>query len=230
MPKTAYIHIGMHKTGTTSIQHFMQEQRGLLRANGFDFYQGMVFKENHVELHAASMRPERESGYKNRVKLLVDKKYIDDVKQHVRQFIDNSPCDNLVFSSEGLSLLRFPDEVNRLQDLIQVEETKVIVFLRDPSSYLRSLKKQHFKHLETVPEVIEKDSFAYTEADSWLVDYKMRLAPFKDVFGVCNIVEKSYDAAQKEQGNVIPQFLEAINALELFPQGSWNAFFLNKSV
>lgn len=223
------LHIGLHKTGTTSIQAFLQRNIGALQTHGMDFYQGMVYPENHVELHAASMRPERQSGYKNRAGLQVDANYIAQVQQRVARFVQDSNASRLVFSNEGLSLLRYVDELQTLKSLFPAGCFQVVVYLRNQADYLRSYAAQLSKNPETLPQHIDKESFAYAEPDSWLADYAARLAPFEQVFGASNVHVLSYDAVLEKEGNVIPSFLRWLGLASAFDPMDWESCFLNRS-
>lgn len=66
------VHIGTHKTGTTSIQNFLWQRREWLRDHGYAFYQGMHIGDNHAELHASAMRAHRNSPFRHVTKLLCD--------------------------------------------------------------------------------------------------------------------------------------------------------------
>lgn len=223
------LHIGFHKTGTTSIQAFLQRNNAVLQKNGVDFYQGMVFPENHVELHAASMRPERQSGYKNRTGLVIDASYIERVRQRVMQFVADSAARRLVFSNEGLSLLRYVDELEMLKSVFPAGNFKVVAYLRNVADYLRSYTAQLHKNPETLPKVIDKDSFAYTEANTWLGDYAARLEPFRQVFGASNVLVQDYDQAMEADGNVIPSFLHLLDLQKAFDPKDWQSSFLNRT-
>lgn len=227
MPKEVVLHIGLHKTGTTSIQHFLQDHRAELQAQGVDFYQGMVFPENHVELHVAAMRPERESGYKNRSKVVVNDEYIYKVRQRIRRFIRDSPCEKFLFSNEGLSLLRHKDEIDRLCSFVQADKVKVIVFLRAPEAYLASYASQLMKHPGTLQNEILSDSFAYTGHDSWLTKYEERLEPFKAAFGPGQVAVEDYDDAVLKSGTVLPKFLECAGVQQFFCKEDWIKYRLN---
>lgn len=229
MLKEAIVHIGLHKTGTTSIQQFVQDNINGFRDRGVDFYQGMAILQNHVELHAAAMRPERQSGYKNRTGLVVNDMYIKSVKERVAQFIKQSPCPKVLFSSEGLSLLRYPDEVQMLKALLGTENVKIIVALRNPADYLASYEHQLQKQPGTLPTEITKDSFAYTAADSWLVGYEARLEVFKKVFGEKSLVTIDYDRAMREDRNIIPAFLNGLGMADCVFVNNSSTYQLNKS-
>ena len=58
----AIVHIGTHRTGTTSLQGFLgAADRTLLRPQGFRYYSGIHQGAGHVELHMAAMREGRSS-------------------------------------------------------------------------------------------------------------------------------------------------------------------------
>lgn len=55
------MHIGTHKTGSTSLQNWLLDSKTILEDNGYCLYEGMHQKENHIELYLAAMRYDRES-------------------------------------------------------------------------------------------------------------------------------------------------------------------------
>lgn len=223
------IHIGLHKTGSTSIQTFLQHNIAALRTNRIDFYQGMVYPENHVELHAASMRPNRASGYKSRAGLKVDAAYISSVRASVADFVAQSPCEQILFSSEGISLLRFPDEMQMLKSLLPPGEIDIIVYLRNPADYLRSYAAQLNKDPETLPPTIDRDSYAYCKADSWLADYDQRLGAFEAAFGKDRITVIDYDRQVANKKSVLPSFLNILGMAEEFEEGAYESYYLNQT-
>jgi hypothetical protein len=223
------LHIGFHKTGTTSIQAFLQRNIVALQKHGLDFYQGMVFPENHVELHAASMRAQRQSGYKNRVALKVDAAYVERVRQCVFQFVQGKDGQKIIFSSEGLSLLRYVDELETLKSMFPPGRFQVVVYLRNKTDYLRSYTLQLKKNAETLPKLIDKESFAYTEPDTWLLNYEERLSTFKQIFGESNVHTLDYDAAVQREANVIPSFIEWLGLADKFESSDWEDCFHNRT-
>lgn len=224
------IHIGLHKTGTTSIQAMLQDNIPMLRRNNFDLYQGLVYPENHVELHAASMRPQRESGFKIRTNLRVDWRYIQKVRANISAFVAQSPADQIIFTNEGLSLLRYPDELAHLKALFPEGEFLIIVYTRNPKDYLRSYAAQLAKSLGVSQSSTDKESFSYTASDSWLVDYSARIGAFEKAFGAGNVSVQDYDLAMDKDSDVIPSFLRTLGLED--PSGSevTKKYFLNKTV
>lgn len=222
MSKRIIVHAGIHKTGSTSIQKFLGERRAALREQGIDFYAGSYMPNNHAELHAAAMRTERQSGFKRINRIEVDGAYRDDVRERVRQHVANSPCPTVLFSAEGLSYLRHPDEFDRLKDML-LGDIEVVLYLREAAGFLAS-----YRRMLHVPEsfIVTRDSFAYVGDDSWLVDYKALVAGFQSAFPVVNVLD--YDRELRQRGNVIPSFLDVIGAR--FRAEEWRGVFVNRTV
>jgi hypothetical protein len=221
------IHVGIHKTGSTSIQGFLHAHREALRRLDVDFYSGAYNESNHVELHAAAMRCERTSPWKLGVGLEVDGTFREAVQQRVHQYIAESHCGCIVFSAEGLSYLRYEDEMNRLRNMIPEGRIEIVVYVRDPASFLASYKRELKKHV--VPVLIDEDSFAYTGDDSWLVDFDKRIDGFRDAFGGQNVIVIDYDHELRTSGNVIPSFLRVLGVESHFSSADWSSFFLNRT-
>lgn len=79
----------------------------------------MFITNNHVELHAAAMRPNRDASFKLENKLHVDEQFFETVHHHISRYIQKSDFPFIVFSAEGLSYLYYEDELLRLQSFFQ---------------------------------------------------------------------------------------------------------------
>ncbi len=223
--KRVVIHVGIHKTGLTSIQEFLRIHRTKLRMWGFDFYLGQYLRSNHVELHLAAMRPERTSPFKLSKGIVVDKTFQEGFKASVSRYITRSPCHCLVFSAEGLSYLRYEDEMNRLRAMVP-GQVEIVIYLRNATSFLASYKNTI---KDMMPATIDRDSFAYTGHDSWLVDFESRLAGFRNAFGVRNVTVLDYDHELRTVGNTIPSFLKVLGVERYFDAREWSGLFLNRT-
>ncbi|HXV12519.1 MAG TPA: hypothetical protein VD839_17090 [Burkholderiales bacterium] len=208
---------------------FLHRNRATLKELGVDFYTGLFQPNNHVELHVAAMRFERASGFKQRSGLNVDEAFRSNVTRRVRQYISQSPCRCIVFSNEAISLLRYPDEMHRLRQMVPSGRIEIVLYLRNPKDFVRSYSLQLRKNPLTLPKVIDKDSFAYLEADSWLLDFEGRVNSFRDVFGAENVTVVDYDHEVQTHGNVIPSFLRIIGIEPTFGEREWKNLFLNRS-
>ncbi|MYM63412.1 hypothetical protein [Pseudomaricurvus sp. HS19] len=210
--KKIYLHIGTHKTGSTSLQRWLLEHEPLLQDNGYSFYHGQHIRNNHVELYLAAMRYDRDSfGKQSMDGVIFDEDYTNSTSSRVKRFLEESECQKVLLSTEGLSLLRHQDEIKRLRQILgtNYESATVIVALRNRADYLNSYRLQLKKKKGRKPS---KDywSALYVEDDTWLTDYDSLLKVYEDEFGKDNIHIIDYDEQMRCRNNIIPAFLEAI--------------------
>lgn len=209
---TIYLHAGTHKTGSKSFQSLLAENRDDLARVGYDVFHGAHRNpRNHVELHLASLRIDRDSLAKhNWPDMVLGPEYEERVRQSVRSFLHASTLPHQVFSNEDLAFLRHADEFARLLDLFgrPPEDFVVIIALRNPRDFLRSFRGQILKKPGRVPSA-DPASALYVEPDSWLLDYDALVGKFRDAFGHVRIV--NYDDAVARDGSILPELLRAID-------------------
>jgi hypothetical protein len=223
MPRSI-VHIGTHKTGTTSIQQFLSDNRAHCAERRIAYYEGRHLRGNHVELHVAAMRDDRLSPYKIQTGLTVDERYREVVRAEVAEFRKEA-TGTAVFSAEGLSFLRYADEVAWLKACLP-SGTEVVVYLRNKDDY----RKSHEAELASKPhtrDYLDPDSVFYLGPDSYLLDYHARLAPWRAVFGHENIHVFDYDEETRKAGSVLPSFLRFIGLEETAGSEMWRGLFLN---
>jgi hypothetical protein len=220
------VHAGTHKTGSKSIQAFLDEFRVKLLEHGVDFYSGLYSSRNHVELHAAAMRVDRPSPFKIRTGFVPDDAFRLRVQARIHDFVTASSCSLCAFSAEGISYLRHPDEMDRLRALFPPGDIRIVIYLRNREQFLKSYSAEMEKHRLASP--VDRDSFAYLGADSWLLDYSERVERFRTAFDVANVTIIDYDAEVRRWGNVIPSFLRVLGVEACFSSRDWSRFFLNR--
>jgi hypothetical protein len=228
MKKQLVLHIGTHKTGSTSLQRYLLDHAGDLARNGIAVFRGEIREANHIELHLAAMRYERDSFAKLGIckNLTCDADYTRHVAEKVQAFVQSRREERIVFTSEDLSWLRYDDEIERLLTILDVGncEAKVVLYLRNKQDYLRSYTAQIRKVPGRQPSS-DPVSCLYVESDTWLTDFDSLAAAYQRGFGADNVIVVDYDHEMKTTGNVIPSFLTALelNADEL----DYGSYFLN---
>lgn len=222
------IHAGFHKTGTTSLQAFLRSHRAVLKRASTAFYKGMFRDGNHVELHAYAMRAERPSGFKARNALRVDEAFRDRVARSVRNFLRKNRDRNALFSNEGVSLLRYPDEFERLAALFDRRQLRFVFVRREPERWWTSYRNQVASL--GLGSDLPPDHFANVEPDSWLRDLDARLGAFRAHFGAEAVSVVDYDAAMAAQGNVIPALCDALGIAGALREVDVSAYRSNRSV
>jgi hypothetical protein len=205
-----YLHIGTHKTGSSTLQTFLETERRRLGQHGFDVYSGFVLPENHLELYLVPLEPGRDSLALTSLKLGPLPELRAKALEHMGGFRKNRRNPNAIFTNEGLSLLRSPAELKRLRELLNTgdEEVKVILVQRHPSDFLEAYRKQILKVPGRKPSSDPKSSL-YVERDSWLADFKQLRSAFEAEFGEVRVVD--YDAEVSACGDVLPAVLRAMD-------------------
>jgi hypothetical protein len=208
-PPAVVLHVGTHKTGTTSIQTFLRDENdGLLAAAGYAYPSGFLLPVVHLELSLLTIRPERVWPARLRFPETERASWRAAARAHVRAQIENAEPAGLVYVNEDLSYLRFDDEFERLGALLEGRSVQVVICLRDRAAFMRSYRAQ----IEGTGFEPSDDpgSFAYVRPDSWLVDYDALVEGYERRFGAANVHVLDYEAIMAGDGTVIPAFAEVV--------------------
>lgn len=182
------IHIGQHKTGTTSFQHMLKEKRLELLKLGFYFPESLAgfAKPSHFVLNLCSLAAEHSSPMKD----IMTKKGAwdpsalsqvlrDDLDKHY-QLAVRSNCHTMIFTNEGLYLLQTAEEYQRLKRFFDfAHKITCICTFRDKESFASSYKKQLVK--QGIVFSSDKTHYSYVAEDSWLYDYDAK----KELLDLC---------------------------------------------
>jgi hypothetical protein len=218
----ALVHIGTHKTGTTSFQHWAQDNRGALLDQGMHLFEGK-YALTSIALPLLCTRPNRTTPPQRFVMDYRLDEWRADMEAYVAEQVAH-PAEDLLVSAEDLSLLRFPDEVERLVELLAPRTVRVAVCLRDPDEFLRSYRAEMNRLGE--PPSDYPSSHTYYGNDTWLTRWDEMLATWRSVIGDDKVVAFSYEDAIAEHGSTIPGVLEAFG---IAPDGlpSWESYLTN---
>ncbi len=185
------IHIGQHKTGTTSIQSFLQLKKSEFRKEGLYIPDAILNINNpsHYLLNVYSLNKNRLSSMKETLLNTHSKVFFNSLKQKLTEDIKKhyqkakkEGCKEVIWSNEGLYLLNSTEEYQRLFDLFSKhsEEITCICCFREVKSYRKSYMQQLIKQELTFSN--EKDSYKYIAEDSWLFNYNRKKQLLQSVF------------------------------------------------
>lgn len=166
----AVVHIGTHKTGSTSIQSFLDLNRDALQARGFAV--PAMWDTNHQPLALLAYGPGRwdevcavwsamggvGGGRPDETAWLA---YLDQVRAQLGEWAGAHVDDTLVLSSETLYSHLFGEDIDRLGEVLSqiADDVTVIVYVREPLAFRLSLflteiiLGRHFDPLELEPPV-----------------------------------------------------------------------------
>lgn len=224
-PRTV-LHVGMHKTGSTSIQQLLRDEGALLASVGASFPAGFLIPSLHSDLPLLVLRPGRTWPARLRFPETDDPAWQRAAADHIRRAVAGAPQPVVVWSHEDLSYVRHDDELSRLRELLGDAPVQVVVYHRRRADFLRSYRDQ----LQATGFELSDDqsSFAYVQPDSWVADQDAVIETYRRGFGHEHVFVVDYDDALQRDGSVIPSFAEllGIAPADLPPL---DRYFLNQS-
>jgi hypothetical protein len=206
-----YLHVGLQKTGTTSIQQFLFENNELLQEHGL-YYPHSLGKINHSYIAACAQGPNKIDD----IRLSLGVKGPADIEQlrdqtlrnldnELQQIPSNVKC--LVMSNEHIhGRITAKHEVRRLRDFVGsfCHSTKVIIYLRRQDRLAVSLYSTRFRAGST--ELKPVFSTLATE----FYDYKKILDQFSEEFGADNIIIRIFDKSELRNHDLFEDFCEIL--------------------
>ena len=199
-----YIHIGLHKTGTTSIQATFFQNRKLLLAHGINY---LPLSENHsTTLYPLFIeephryQPNRRAGIDTPRKAA---KKNAATKAALRRALENNNSPKVVVSGEDLSMLPAAG-LQRLKDMLApyAERFQIIVYVREPYATVSSIFQQRLRRGQSYEQICRRPPRpGYA-----------RIAAAIEVFGRANVDIRIFDSASFVGGDLIADFLSTIDA------------------
>ena len=215
MQRNIVLHIGMEKTGTTTIQKFCAVNRDVFAHHGF-YYPRSVGVENHRDLASYAMNLDRADD-NHRENGLADpeerKKYRVGLETNLADEIAGLSPDihTLVFSNEHChSRLCYKEEIERLRDWLApyASHIRILVYLRRQDEVATSLYSTGLRAGLT-RYIIFPDPKTKPDIFRHFFNYDHSLAMWEDVFGEDNVDIRIFDKSAFPNGNIIEDFLGA---------------------
>ncbi len=214
-----YLHIGMHKTGTSSIQETLFRNRHILAEAGYAYLEG---RGNHsgILYSAFSSTPEklaghRKNGQRDRAAL---RARAEGVQAHLDRFLRECGQPKAVMSGEALSRLA-PEDVRQMLEFFRarVERITVIGFVRPPRSFMVSAMQQRIRGGRRLDNAIGPDWPRYRDkfgpyleakdlAETRLTIYArsalLRGCSIATMLSLCDAPPELYDRMELHQENL----------------------------
>ena len=193
------IHIGAHKTGSTSIQHslsgFADEQ----------FVYAKLDSENHsLAMYSLfSRRPEKHHMHvANAADAKTVSAYVSGQRQELERAISVARGRTLIISGEDISSL--PEGgLRRLRDFFtqRVDELKIVGYARSPGAFMASAFQQRVK----------SGMVTRFEIDRVYQSYRARFEKFDTVFGRDNVMLWKFDTTLFPSGCAVQDFCRRLS-------------------
>ncbi len=209
--KRLVLHIGMIKTGSTSIQYSMGESRSALLKHNINYPSIRPF--NHVATFPPLFidDPTKSFGFRRALKPSEDK----DVKVRsyretwIREF-ESCKQDNFIISAEDLGLPFFRKKaVALVKEFVEpyFEEVSVIVYVRHYDTFIASHVQEVVKNGDRrdIREIVNR----FMDCPPQL-SYRKSISKWIDVFGRENIIVKPFDPNVFYKRSLLADFFQAL--------------------
>jgi len=205
-----YLHIGLEKTGTSSIQQFLRINRDALKAARLLFPHAPG-AENHMALSAAAQNEQKRDDLRMIYGLDSPAKIREFRKTLVEKLVaeaEEAGCHTVVLSGEHCSSrLTTPAEVELLWRMLQslTKDIRVIVYLRRQDEFLCSTYSTDVKSGFTGSMKLPS-----AELREQRYNYYPLLERWDSVVGRANLICRIYDRAALKDGDVVADFLQLL--------------------
>ena len=212
--KIVYLHIGLHKTGTTSIQRSLCLSREKLLNYDINFplvYSEPPFYDFQEDIgynHSFSFVPAFIKDYR-RYHYFKDKEIYSDDEANLeskrllnkwKSVLNENNCNKLIISAENIVLNTTEELQNIKQFLLQYfDAVKCIVYFREYIPFATSSIQQLIKGGD------------YFWGGYFFRDIKSEMTKFIDVFGRENIMSRKFDRECFANGDLIDDFIKIVD-------------------
>lgn len=185
MMKKAYIHIGLEKTGTTSLQIFMQHNKEALAQNNLVYLGG----DHKPYVHGIGHFPIVASFYEKCPNIVPVHKHRppSEVLSALSQDVDLTEEDIILSCEHFSSRLLGREKIRAFRDALRDRSTKIVCYLRPQDEQAVSLYSTLVKGGATDP-FTTKD----VTPENRYFNYREILEDWGDVFGKDNIIIREY--------------------------------------
>ncbi len=200
--RNAILHIGMGKTGTTTIQFFLHKNAKRLR------------EHNVAKFCPFDLKTYPQTAFRD-----IDRLYqgLDELKERTEQ----QGADSVVWSMEALGSLEFGNDRRKLEAIrrkLAGANITIVVYLRRQDSFAPSAYLQwnvlNKRYRGPVQSFDERFPAFYGEDNSCMLEgtnlnYYEVIRPWAEVFGVSNLRVRLLEKAQMVEGNLLHDFCAA---------------------
>lgn len=187
------LHIGMHKTGSTSIQSSLKG----FKDNAF-YYAELSADPNHsLAMYSLfSQHPARHHLHLGKQKADIDR-YVAAARKNLAQSIELANGRTLVISGEGISLLPY-DNIKAIHQFLaqKFDDIQVVAYVRPPIGYMTSVFQETVKVVANSRFNIERE----------YKNYQNTFSKFDEIFKPGNVQLWKFDPKAFPEGCVVQDF------------------------
>ncbi len=205
MNKKLYLHIGWHKTGSTSIQHFLLKNKQKLINEEKIYYpdEGLLKSAHH--LISWGFRNIPPSSFRMGE---VPVQGADEIFNDISNSAYQNNCNTVIVSSEDFCALQ-PDEIKQLVSVIQRHhfDIKMIAYLRRQDQFFESAYNMQVKWWVTRYKLDFSD---YLKSHNTIIDYTSAIEGWANALGAENIILRPFNQEKLIGGDVRTDFCNTV--------------------
>ena len=204
-----FLHVGVEKTGTTTLQVAMAINRPLLRQCGYAIPTGLPdFPCHHIGLALCAANPDAVPELRQVARLTSDAAYCTFLENYPMQIageLAESGCQTAILSNEHCSSrLSTATEIAKLHEIIGrlAHEYRVIIYLRRQDDLVAS-------HYSTAVRSGTSAEFNLPSEAGWL-NYLDLLEIWAQVFGEENLAVRIFEPQQLKDGDLLSDLFSIV--------------------
>lgn len=199
MTRTLFLHIGSHKTGTTSIQSCLAANRAALASHGYGYPVG----SNDLNLGAVAGKSSLDGT-------------MGEYRATLAARIAADPAPTVIASSEAFSYLHDGQDIQAFRDLLAAHFASIHII-----TYLRRQDQFAVSHHQEGANPQDKPAArlhghaptalpAPNPAQQHYLDYATRIGLWADAFGDAALVIRVYDRGLLKSGDAVADLLDIV--------------------
>jgi hypothetical protein len=192
-----YIHIGLPKTATTTIQSFYTMHRRTLLQRGILYPKSVANSHGHTDLHRAlsvALEPDSVPWLEGLRKHLGNKNVVASLLEETAK----TEAKTVILSAESLAFMRRPEALRRA---LAPYPARILVYLRRQDNFLASFYNQRIKsrlYTATFEQFLRQHAENAIDMRDFatplsICDYERLLSLWADAFGYENILAGVYE-------------------------------------
>lgn len=206
------LHIGTHKTGTTSLQAFLRANRQAFAQQDIGIpYEDMAYRvidkdrNGHFLLRSVldTLNPKRAYPEDERFIAKGVSAFQESAEKHSRVLLSDE-----ALWYQGAVVKGFWPELKRQLEKLGVDQVKVVVYLRRQDQFIASLWNQFVKGATREGRTLEV--YAGKKRSRLAMDYDRSIHQLETEFGSENIVVRRFDRNAFVNGDLYHDFCDAI--------------------
>lgn len=202
MTRELIVHIGSHKTGTTTLQRtFAANKDHLLKEHNVGYLHAPKAEHMHAYMGFDPTRGMVPHGFR----------FVE--LDAMVAMLKGATAERTVVSSENFSFVFDPDQIQRLHDRLagHFDRIWIVAYLRRQDSHMVSHHQEGAKPRRLAEELLfGSDPLAlphYKPHFDLYLDYATRLGKWQKAFGVENVAARVFERDALRDGDIVSDFL-----------------------